>query len=96
MRNLYHIPVTQEHLDTGQSATWQNPAGNVAVIPHEEWVLSKAILDALCAEGEPVAAAYAGSAVTTVVLDDGQELDYYWCHDGIALMAKCDRGWPHR
>ena len=44
MRILYHIPVTQEHLDDGQSATWQNPAGNMAVIPHEERVLSKAAL----------------------------------------------------
>ena len=35
MRNLYHIPVTQEHLDAGQNATWQNRAGDVAVIPHE-------------------------------------------------------------
>ena len=77
MRNLYHIPVTQEHLDDGQSATWQNPAGNMAVIPHEERVLSKAALDALRAEGEPVAAVYAGFGHTTVVLDDGQELDHY-------------------
>ena len=92
MRNLYHIPVTQDHLDAGQSATWHNPAGNVAVIPHEERVLSRAALDALRAAGEPVAAVYTGFAVTTVVLDDGQELDYYWCHDGIALMGSCDLG----
>ena len=92
MRNLYHIPVTQEHLDTGQSATWQNPAGNVAVIPHEERVLSRAALDALRAEGEPVATVYAGFGHTTVVPDDGQELDYYWCDDGIALTAACDSG----
>ena len=92
MRNLYHIPVTQDHLDAGQSATWQNPAGDVAVIPHEERVLSRAALDALLAEGEPVAAVYAGFAVTTVVLDDGQELAYYWCNDGIALMGACDLG----
>ena len=92
MRNLYHIPVTQEHLDAGQSATWHNPAGNVTVIPHEERVLSRAALDALRAEGEPVAAVYAGFAVTTVVLDDGQELDYYWCRDGITQMAACNLG----
>ena len=36
MRNLYHIPITQDHLDAGQSATWLNPAGNLAVIPREE------------------------------------------------------------
>ena len=92
MRNLYHILVTQDHLDAGQSATWQNPAGNVAVIPHEKRVLSRAALDALRAEGEPVAAVYAGSAVTTVVLEDGQELAYYWCNDGITLMSACDLG----
>ena len=92
MRNLYHIPVSQKHLDAGQRATWQNPADNVAVIPHAERVLSKAALDALRAEGEPVAAVYAGFAVTTVVLDDGQELFYYWRHDGIALMGACDLG----
>ena len=33
MRNLYHIPVTQEHLDAGQSATRQSRGGNVAMIP---------------------------------------------------------------
>ena len=92
MRNLYHIPITQDHLDAGQSATWLNPAGNMAVIPREERVLSRAALDALPAEGEPVAAVYAGFGRTTVVLDDGQELDYYWCDDGIVLMSACDRG----
>ena len=54
--------------------------------------MSRAALDALRAEREPVVAVYAGFAVTTVVLDDGQELTYYWRHDGIALMAACDRG----
>ena len=52
MRNLHHIPVTQDHLD----ATWQNPAGNVAVIPHERRVLSRAAMDALHAVAESVAA----------------------------------------
>ena len=54
--------------------------------------MSKATLDALRAAGEPVAAVYAGFAVTTVVLDHGQELAYYWCRDGIALMGACDLG----
>ena len=47
MRNLYHVPVTQEHLDAGQSATWLNPVGNVAVsptrserCPEQPWTLS--------------------------------------------------------
>ncbi len=92
MRNLYRIPVTQEHLDAGQSATWQNPAGKVAVIPHQQRVLSRAALDALRAQGEPVKAVHAGFAATTVVLEDGQELSYYWCDHGIALMAACDTG----
>ena len=92
MRNLYHIPATQDHLDAGQISTWQNPAGNAAVIPHERRVLSRAAMDALRAEREPVAAVYAGFAATTVVLDDGQELAYYRCDDGIALMGACARG----
>ena len=92
MRNLYHIPVTQDHLDAGQSATWQNPTGNMAVIPHEGRALSRAALDALRSDGEPVAAVYAGCAVTSVVPGDGQELAYYWRDDGITLMAACDRG----
>ena len=37
-------------------------------------------------------AVYAGFAETTVVLDDGQELAYYWRHDGITLMDACDLG----
>ena len=49
----------------------------MAVIPHEERVLSRAALAALHAEGEPVAAVYVGFGVTTVVLADGQELAYY-------------------
>ena len=92
MQNLYHIPVTQAHLDAGQSTVWQNPVGNVAVIPHERRVLSRAALDALRAQGEPVAAVYAGFGHTTIALNDGQELAYYWCDDGIALMAACDHG----
>ena len=44
MRNLYHIPVTQAHPDAGQVATLRNRGGNVAVIPHEERVLSRAAL----------------------------------------------------
>ena len=46
----------------------------------------------LRAEGEPVAAVHPGFAVTTIVLDDGQELDYYWRHDGVALMGACEFG----
>ena len=26
------------------------------------------------------------------MLQDGQELAYYWCDDGITLMALCDSG----
>ena len=55
-------------------------------------MLSRAALGALRAEGEPVAAVYAGFGHTTVVLDDGQELAYYWYDNGITLMAACDRG----
>ena len=55
MRNLNHVPVAQEYLSAGQSATVQNSrVGNVAIIPHERRVLSRADLDALQAEGEPV------------------------------------------
>ena len=62
------------------------------VIPHEERVLSRAALEALHAKGEPVAVVYVGFGRTTIVLDDGQELTYYWCNNGITLMAACDRG----
>ena len=34
----------------------------------------------------------AGLVSTTIVLEDGQELTYYWCDDGITLMALCDDG----
>ena len=78
MRNLYHIPVTQDHLDAGQSATWQNRVGNVAVIPHGQRVLSRAALDALLADHR--------------LLDDGRQIHYYCRHDRIALMAACDAG----
>ena len=62
------------------------------VIPHDQRVLFGAALDALCYACEPVAVVYAGCAVTIVVLDDGQELAYYWCHDGIVVMGACDLG----
>ena len=78
MRNLYHIPVTQDHLDAGQSATWQNRVGNVAVIPHGQRVLSRAALDALLADHR--------------LLDDGRQIHYYCRHDRTALMAACDGG----
>ena len=92
MRNLHHIPVTQAHLDAGQSGTLTDPAGGVALIFQQERIIARAALDALRALGEPVKAAHAGFASTTIVLEDGQELTYYWCDDGIALMAACDSG----
>ena len=90
MQNLYHIPVTQAHLDAGQLGTLR--PGAVGFIIQTEKVVARAALDALRAEGEPVAAVYVGFGHTTVVLGDGQELAYYWCDDGIALMAACDNG----
>ena len=90
MQNLYHIPVTQAHLDAGQPGTLR--PGAVGFILQSEKILARAALDALRALGEPVAAVYAGFGHTTVVLNDGQELAYYWCDDGIALMAACDNG----
>ena len=92
MRNLYHIPVTQAHLDAGQSGALTGPAGGVVLIFQQERIVARAALDALRALGEPVKAVHAGFANTTVVLEDGQELAYYWCDDGIALMALCDSG----
>ena len=92
MRNLYHILVTQDHLDAGPERHLAEPRRQRGGHPSREAVLSRAALDALRAEGEPVAAVYAGSAVTTVVVEDGQELAYYWCNDGITLMSACDLG----
>ena len=89
MRNLYHIPVTQAHLDAGQSGALTDPAGGVVHIFQQERIVARAALRAL---GEPVKAVHAGFANTTVVLEDGREPAYYWCDDGIKLMALCDSG----
>ena len=90
MQNLYHIPVTQAHLDAGQLGTLR--PGAVGFIIQTEKVVARAALDALRALGEPVKAVHAGFAVTIIVLEDGQELPYYWCDDGITMMAFCDAG----
>ena len=90
MQNLYHIPVTQAHLDAGQLGTLR--PGAVGFIIQTEKVVARAALDALRALGEPVKAVHAGFAVTIIVLEDGQELPYYWCNDGITMMAFCDAG----
>ena len=92
MQNPYHIPVTQAHLDAGQSGALNNPAGGTVLILQDERIVAKAALDALRALGEPVRAVHAGLSSTTIVLEDGQELTYYWCDDGITLMALCDAG----
>ena len=85
-------PVTQAHLDAGQSGALTDPAGGVALILQDERIVAKSALDALRALGEPVTAVHAGFASTAIVLQDGQELAYYWCDDGITLMALCDSG----
>ena len=92
MRNLYHIPVTQAHLDAGQSGALTDPAGGVVLILQDERIVARTALDALRAQGEPVKAVHAGLANTIIVLEDGQELTYHWCDDGIALMALHDSG----
>ena len=93
MRNLYHIPVIQDHLVAGHSATWQNLAGNAAVIPHEERVRCPGLPWTLYAlSANPWRRCTPAFGHTTVVLEDGQELTYHWCHDGIALMSSCDSG----
>ena len=69
MRNLYHIPVTQAHLDAGQSGTLTDPAGGVALIFQQERIIARAALDALRAQGEPVRAVHAGLSNTIIVLE---------------------------
>ena len=69
--------------------TLPGPAGGVALILQEGRIVARAVLRAL---GEPVKAAHAGFASTTIVLEDGRELAYYWCDDSIALMAMYDAG----
>ncbi len=62
------------------------------LILQDERIVAKAALDAPRALGEPVRAVHAGLSSTIIVLEDGQELVYYWCDDGITLMALCDAG----
>ena len=91
MQSIYHIHVTQEHLDAGQPVI--SGAPNTAVrINTRDKIISRAAYDALRAEGVPVAEVHAGIGETSVILESGERHTYYWCHDGIALMAKCDRG----
>ena len=90
MQNLYHIPVTQARLDAGQLGTLR--PGAVGFIIQTEKILARAALDALRALGEPVESVHAGFSQTIIVLEDGQELAYYWCDDGITMMAFCDAG----
>ena len=90
MRNLYHIPITQEHLDAGQLGT-RRP-GAIGFIPGSETIVARPALDALRALGEPVKIVLAGPAQTIIALEDGQELTYYCCDCGITMMAFCDAG----
>lgn len=39
-----------------------------------------------------MAEVHAGIGETSVILESGERHTYHWCHDGIDLMAKCDRG----
>ena len=91
MKAIYHIHVTQEHLDAGQPVIRGAP--NTAVrINTRDKIINRAAYDALRAEGVPVAEVHAGIGETSVILESGERHTYYWCRDGIALMAKCDRG----
>ena len=92
MRNLYYVPVTQAHLDAGQRDTLPGPARSVGLIRQEERIVARAALATLRALDEPVNAVYAGVASAIVALEEGEELEYCWCDDGIALMAACDAG----
>ena len=69
MRRIYHVPVTQAHLDAGQSDALNNPAGGVALILQDERIVAKAALDALRAQGEPVRAVHAGLSNTIILLE---------------------------
>ena len=90
MQSLYHIPVTQSHLDVGQLGTLR--PGAIRFILGSETIVARATLDTLHTLGEPVKAVLAGPAQTIIVLEDGQELNYYWGNDGITMMAFCDAG----
>ena len=89
-KTFTHIPVTQAHLDAGQLGTLR--PGAVGFIIQTEKVVARVALDSLRALGEPVKAVHTGFAVTTVVLEEGQELAYCWCDHGITMMALCDAG----
>ena len=91
MKAIYHIHVTQEHLDAGQPVIRGAP--NTAVrINTRDKIISRAAYDALHAQGVPVAEVHAGIGETTVILESGERHTYYWCRDGVDLMAKCDQG----
>ena len=91
MKPIYHIHVTQEHLDAGQPVIRRAP--NTAVrINARDKIISRATHDALRAQGVPVAEVHAGIGQTSVILESGDRHTYYWCHDGVDLMAKCDQG----
>ena len=49
MQNLYHIPVTQAHLDAGQLGTLR--PGAIGFILGSEKIVARAALDALRALG---------------------------------------------
>ena len=91
MKSIYQIHVTQEHLDAGQPVISGAPNAAVRVNTRDK-IISRAAYDALRAEGVPVAEVHAGIGETSVILESGERHTYYWCRDGITLMAKCDRG----
>ena len=91
MKPIYHIHVTQEHLDAGQPVIRGAPNTAVRMNTRDK-IISRATHDALRAQGVPVAEVHAGIGETSVTLESGERHTYYWCRDGIALMAKCDRG----
>ena len=91
MQSIYHVHVTQEHLDAGQPVISGAPNA-AARINTGDKIIGRAAYDALRAEGVPVAEVHAGIGETSVILESGERHTYYWCHDGIDLMAKCDRG----
>ena len=91
MKSIYQIHVTQEHLDAGQPVISGAPNAAVRINTRDK-IISRAAYDALRAEGVPVAEVHAGIGETAVILESGERHTYYWCRDGIALMAKCDQG----
>ena len=91
MKSIYHIHVTQEHLDAGQPVISGAPNAAVRTNTRDK-IISRAAYDTLRAQGVPVAEVHSGISETSVILESGERHTYYWCRDGIALMAKCDRG----